>query len=623
MGISSCFEVDENTDSPRKKEKTNKKTISENSSKKLYNSIVRINTEKESISATGFFLKLKIKNKTKNYLVTFNQAFDEKFIQDKKSIKLYYGQINEEKNIEIKLDEKKRDIKYLENPFNITLIEILKGDKISQDRFLLPDINYKKEGYNSYINKNNYYYLPGYTPYNERHIFQGKITEILEKPEFKHSLEDTGNNSGAPICLEDNLLVVGIHKKTDNSKKINYGIFLGYILDNLEKEGNNKENNGTLLENIESNDIIKKAFNYLEEKIKLKVIKYNDSIKNLIDININNYIFFTNKYIEYDKDKKGKEYNNNDNNDYLEFEGEYLNGERNGKGKEYYQYGRLKFEGEYLKGKRQGKGKEYYNNSDLKFEGEYLNGKKWNGKGYNKSDDIYVLNNGNGNIKEYNNYDYLIFEGEYLNGERHGKGKEYYYDGKLIFEGEYLNGKRNGKGKEFNYDGQLIFEGEYLNGKRWNGKGYNKSNDIIYVLKNGKGNIKEYNDEGKLKFEGEYLNGEINRKGKEYYEGNLEFEGEYLNGKRHGKGKEYNYDGKLIFEGEFLYGSYLNGIEYLNEIKEFEGDYLYGQKFNGKGYDPKGNIIYILNKGNGRIKEYDKDNGKEMEKEKNIIMMVS
>jgi len=52
---------------------------------------------------------------------------------------------------------------------------------------------------------------------------------------------------------------------------------------------------------------------------------------------------------------------------------------------------------------------------------------------------------------------------------------------------------------------------------------------MIYIIKDGKGNIKKYNNEGKLKFEGEYLNG-----------------------KKHGKGKEYNYEDKLEFEGEYL-----------------------------------------------------------------------
>ena len=67
--------------------------------------------------------------------------------------------------------------------------------------------------------------------------------------------------------------------------------------------------------------------------------------------------------------------------------------------------------------------------------------------------------------------------------------------------------------------------------------------------RNGKG--KEYDYEGKLKFEGEYLKGTRNGKGKEYKYCELKFEGEYLNGKRNGKGKEYNMFGTLIFEGEY------------------------------------------------------------------------
>ena len=89
----------------------------------------------------------------------------------------------------------------------------------------------------------------------------------------------------------------------------------------------------------------------------------------------------------------------------------------------------------------------------------------------------------------------------------------------------------------------MIFEGEYLNGKKWNGKGYDINNNIIYELKNGKGFIKEYDFYGgRLKYEGDYLNG----KGKEYdFNGKIQFEGEYLNGKRNGKGKEYFDNGNI------------------------------------------------------------------------------
>ena len=62
----------------------------------------------------------------------------------------------------------------------------------------------------------------------------------------------------------------------------------------------------------------------------------------------------------------------------------------------------------------------------------------------------------------------------------------------------------------------MKFEGNYLNGKKWNGKGYDSNEKVIYELKEGKGYIKEYNDfDVTLIFEGEYLYGEKNGKGKE------------------------------------------------------------------------------------------------------------
>ena len=153
--------------------------------------------------------------------------------------------------------------------------------------------------------------------------------------------------------------------------------------------------------------------------------------------------------------------------------------------------------------------------------------------------------------------------------------------------GKYKIGTKNGNGKEFILNtNHLIFEEEYLNRKR-----------------NGKG--KEYYESGKLEFEGEFLNGERNGKGKEG-DGYYAFEGEYLNGLRNGKGKDYLGD-KLIFEGEYLYGQKYKGKYYVNNKLEYEGEYLYNKKWNGKGYDEEGNIIYELNNGNGKVKEYDYD----------------
>ena len=104
-----------------------------------------------------------------------------------------------------------------------------------------------------------------------------------------------------------------------------------------------------MLKKVKSFYFIKNLFVYLDEKRKLKIMKYNKSFQKIINININNYIHFQRKYIIYNSKGKGKEYNGY--NDKLVFEGEYLNGERNGKGKEYKD-GKLRFEGEYLNGKK-------------------------------------------------------------------------------------------------------------------------------------------------------------------------------------------------------------------------------------------------------------------------------
>ena len=133
-----------------------------------------------------------------------------------------------------------------------------------------------------------------------------------------------------------------------------------------------------MLEKIKSLFIIQKFFSNIDERKKLKLIKYNKTLQTRINICILNYKIFSKKYIIYGEDEKGKEY---DEYNRLIFEGEFYKGERNGKGKEYGYEGNLTFEGEYLNGKKNGKGKEYDYEGNLIFEGEYLNGKRWKGKG--------------------------------------------------------------------------------------------------------------------------------------------------------------------------------------------------------------------------------------------------
>ena len=102
-----------------------------------------------------------------------------------------------------------------------------------------------------------------------------------------------------------------------------------------------------MLKNVKSYYFLRIIFSCIDEKQKLKLIKYNKSLQDNMNINLTNYKIFSGKYIIYEQNGKGKEI---DYDGHLIYEGEYLNGEKNGKGKEYYNNGNLKFEGEYLNG---------------------------------------------------------------------------------------------------------------------------------------------------------------------------------------------------------------------------------------------------------------------------------
>ena len=109
-------------------------------------------------------------------------------------------------------------------------------------------------------------------------------------------------SSGSPICTRDfPNNVIGIHKNGSKKEPINYGIFLGFIIDKLEKEKIISKKKNNIIQNYKEN---KRSNNRGEE---LECIKNNkkDELKeekkpliyyldNLIkkDCEIQNYEFF-------------------------------------------------------------------------------------------------------------------------------------------------------------------------------------------------------------------------------------------------------------------------------------------------------------------------------------------
>ena len=63
-----------------------------------------------------------------------------------------------------------------------------------------------------------------------------------------------------------------------------------------EKEIINQKNQKDIINNIKSKYIMQKIFLNLEKKAVLNVVKYNKNIKNIINININDYKEYSGKY---------------------------------------------------------------------------------------------------------------------------------------------------------------------------------------------------------------------------------------------------------------------------------------------------------------------------------------
>ena len=144
----------------------------------------------------------------------------------------------------MKLKFDNRLTKYLEEEKDIAMIEIKESDEIYKDiEFLIYDLNCIKTRYPLY---------KGVDVFSIEHpcgddaaCASGTIMNIYEY-EFDHDISTDNGSSGCPIILLNNNInligVIGIHKLgIDRGEiKINYGIFIGEI---LNKELNNDNNN--------------------------------------------------------------------------------------------------------------------------------------------------------------------------------------------------------------------------------------------------------------------------------------------------------------------------------------------------------------------------------------------
>ena len=194
-----------------------KKPIPLNTINKILKSICKIIIKEEGNTkcGTGFFMKVSDNLK---YLITCHHIINQEM--NNKNIEL---EIWNKKIMKLTFDER---FKYFQKSLDITAIEIKEKDNIYEDVIFLDYDSNNIKGYSIYKNEDIFsiYYYNG-----EPICSSGTILDINDY-EFHHNTDQRVGSSGSPIISLNNFKVIGIHKGSDNDKKINYATFIGEII---------------------------------------------------------------------------------------------------------------------------------------------------------------------------------------------------------------------------------------------------------------------------------------------------------------------------------------------------------------------------------------------------------
>ena len=267
------------------------------------------------IIGTGFFIKLKLKEKITPYLCTANHVIEEKLIEIKNTkisekkgenynkISLELNKKDKNNNniiIQFSCDEREKNI--ISCDYDIKFIEIL--EKEIKD---IP-INYLELEKNFLDNPIKYIGLEvimaGYPLkyFSDAPLLSyGKILKIKKGSMIVYNMETDNGSSGSPVCIvneKKELKLIGIHTQHDEKEKKNYneGILFGPILRNIlnynvieinNDDDMNKINN--IIQNIidKFDDLINKEKKKREKEIEEREKEKKEMLKNKISIDIN------------------------------------------------------------------------------------------------------------------------------------------------------------------------------------------------------------------------------------------------------------------------------------------------------------------------------------------------
>jgi surface protein len=266
--------------------------------------------EFEDKTCTGCLVKISIKNRSIFCLLTSNEILNDNFINNNKEINVFFNNGKVVKKIEIS-DEK---IKYVNNPYNVALIEINEdnefNDYLNIDEVLFDDnensnensINEDKvEGdYPKDYYRNKFIYIPYYQ--NKKIFVSFGLLKDFNEFEIIHFCKINNDNSGpsgAPIINLENQAIIGIYNNEKKSESKRFGIFLEQAAKEfVDKCSNNIiDNENNLLRYSISQEIFDNNMNL----IKLKL--------NVDEDMLNKEVYFLDNHFEHNHLKELKEKN--------------------------------------------------------------------------------------------------------------------------------------------------------------------------------------------------------------------------------------------------------------------------------------------------------------------------
>ena len=240
---------------------------------------------------TGFFCKIPFPNKkTLPVLITNNHVIDAKLLYTKD----FEIQIDIKEENELKKLNLNNRIKYTNEEYDTTIIEIKKNDNIKSylefDDIIINGItnNIKNK---IYLDKT--VYIIQY-PKSQLSVSYGIIDNIMidKKYEFFHKCSTEFGSSGSPILNIYNNKIIGIHKEGNKAGNINKGTFLNYPIIEFLKKYSIQNIENSIDTSISSNDssILEKEKTYNSNMLQY-LMRYAYFKKELFSQNDSSNIF--------------------------------------------------------------------------------------------------------------------------------------------------------------------------------------------------------------------------------------------------------------------------------------------------------------------------------------------